>query len=52
MESFTEFSVQQAEHIPAWKALVQAFEADPSAKNPYEMKTKCTSGDCSKFRTC
>ncbi|KAJ7300519.1 hypothetical protein DFH08DRAFT_919257 [Mycena albidolilacea] len=40
MESFTEFSVQQAEHVPAWKALVQAFEADPSAKNPYEMKTK------------
>ncbi|KAJ7797560.1 hypothetical protein B0H14DRAFT_3493624 [Mycena olivaceomarginata] len=40
MESFTEFSVQQAERVPAWKALVAAFEADPSAENPYEMKTK------------
>ncbi|KAJ7353487.1 hypothetical protein DFH08DRAFT_805034 [Mycena albidolilacea] len=40
MESFTEFSAQQAECVPGWKALVDAFEADPSAKNPYEMKVK------------
>ncbi|KAJ7725755.1 hypothetical protein B0H14DRAFT_3519240 [Mycena olivaceomarginata] len=40
MESFTEFSAQQAERMPCWKALVEAIEANPSAKNPYEMKVK------------
>ncbi|KAJ7337661.1 hypothetical protein DFH08DRAFT_964625 [Mycena albidolilacea] len=40
MESFSEFSVQQAERVPAWKALVEAFKANPSAPNLYEMKTK------------
>jgi hypothetical protein len=50
MESFTEFSAQQAERVPGWKALVDAFEADPSAKNPYEMKVKGTSGNSSNFR--
>jgi hypothetical protein len=37
-EAFEAFTVQQAEWVPAWKRMVEDFEADPSAKNPYEMK--------------
>jgi hypothetical protein len=43
-EAFEAFTVQQAERVPAWKRMVEDFEADPSAKNPYEMKI---SGMCS-----
>ncbi|KAJ7728986.1 hypothetical protein B0H14DRAFT_2409803, partial [Mycena olivaceomarginata] len=38
LESFTEFSTQQAEHVPEWKKKVEDFEADPTQPNPYRMK--------------
>ncbi|KAK7050119.1 CxC2 domain-containing protein [Favolaschia claudopus] len=37
-EAFEAFTVQQAERVPAWKQMVQDFEADSSKKNPYEIK--------------
>jgi hypothetical protein len=40
LEGFTQFSVQQAEWVPAWRAMVEAFEKDPKQKNPYEMTAK------------
>ncbi|KAJ7900467.1 hypothetical protein B0H13DRAFT_2336571 [Mycena leptocephala] len=40
LEGFTQFSVQQAERVPAWRAMVEAFEKDPKQKNPYEMTSK------------
>ncbi|KAJ7052976.1 hypothetical protein C8F01DRAFT_1090059 [Mycena amicta] len=35
-ESFKVFSEEQAEHVPRWKAMVEAFEADGNQLNPYE----------------
>jgi hypothetical protein len=32
------FTIQQAERVPAWKQMVQEFEADDTKKNPYEVK--------------
>ncbi|KAJ7840610.1 hypothetical protein B0H14DRAFT_3458005 [Mycena olivaceomarginata] len=40
MEAFTTFSTQQAERVPAWRAMVKAYENDPKQKNPYEMAVK------------
>ncbi|KAJ7463593.1 hypothetical protein FB451DRAFT_1043016 [Mycena latifolia] len=37
MESFTTFSMQQADWVPAWQAMVADFEQDPKKKNPYEL---------------
>ncbi|KAF8212570.1 hypothetical protein K438DRAFT_1957172 [Mycena galopus ATCC 62051] len=41
-EAFTEFSQRQAERIPGWREMVEKFEQDPGAKNPYEMKMQNT----------
>ncbi|KAJ7049133.1 hypothetical protein C8F01DRAFT_1265921 [Mycena amicta] len=35
-ESFKVFSEEQAEHVPRWKAMVEAFEANGNQPNPYE----------------
>ncbi|KAJ7848834.1 hypothetical protein B0H14DRAFT_2356572 [Mycena olivaceomarginata] len=37
-EAFEAFTLQQSERVPAWKRMVEEFEADASRKNPYEMK--------------
>jgi hypothetical protein len=37
-EAFEGFTLQQGERVPAWKRMVEEFEADASKKNPYEMK--------------
>ncbi|KAJ7204381.1 hypothetical protein GGX14DRAFT_569495 [Mycena pura] len=39
-EAFKVFTTQQVERVPEWKALVNAYERDNSAKNPYSMETK------------
>ncbi|KAF7308657.1 CxC2 domain-containing protein [Mycena chlorophos] len=36
--AFTAFCVEQAEHVPRWLELVNAFEADNHQPNPYESK--------------
>ncbi|KAJ7118008.1 hypothetical protein C8R43DRAFT_1153763 [Mycena crocata] len=36
LEGFTTFSMQQEARVPAWRAMVVAFEADPKKPNPYE----------------
>ncbi|KAJ7164569.1 hypothetical protein C8R43DRAFT_1122450 [Mycena crocata] len=36
LEGFTSFSQQQADRVPVWRAMVEAFEADPKKPNPYE----------------
>ncbi|KAJ7736633.1 hypothetical protein B0H16DRAFT_1466534 [Mycena metata] len=43
LEGFTQFSAQQADRVPAWKKMVEDFEADPNKKNPYENTTPCIS---------
>ncbi|KAJ7681054.1 hypothetical protein DFH06DRAFT_1265705 [Mycena polygramma] len=40
MESFASFSMQQSERVPGWKAIVETFEKNPKAKNPYEIKVR------------
>ncbi|KAJ7795036.1 hypothetical protein B0H14DRAFT_2532632 [Mycena olivaceomarginata] len=40
-EAFEMFTIQQAKRVPAlpaWKQMVQEFEADDTKKNPYEVK--------------
>ncbi|KAJ7788725.1 hypothetical protein B0H14DRAFT_2627987 [Mycena olivaceomarginata] len=37
-EAFEAFSLQQADRVPAWKKMVEEFEADGTKKNPYEIK--------------
>ncbi|KAF8210756.1 hypothetical protein K438DRAFT_1958976 [Mycena galopus ATCC 62051] len=37
-EVFKLFSLQQAERVPAWKKMVEDYEADGTKKNPYTMK--------------
>ncbi|KAF7351520.1 CxC2 domain-containing protein [Mycena sanguinolenta] len=37
-EAFELFSLQQAERVPAWKKLVEEYEADNTKKNPYSLK--------------
>ncbi|KAJ7116750.1 hypothetical protein C8R46DRAFT_1051327 [Mycena filopes] len=39
-QAFELFSVQQADRVPAWKKMVEDFEADGEQKNPYEMKIR------------
>ncbi|KAJ7754817.1 hypothetical protein B0H16DRAFT_1458854 [Mycena metata] len=39
LEGFAQFSVQQADRVPAWKTMVEAFEADPNKPNPYKNTT-------------
>ncbi|KAF8215246.1 hypothetical protein K438DRAFT_1955238 [Mycena galopus ATCC 62051] len=41
MEAFTVFSVQQSNRIPGWRAMVEKFKKDPTAKNPYQRTEKC-----------
>ncbi|KAJ7278652.1 hypothetical protein C8J57DRAFT_1502495 [Mycena rebaudengoi] len=36
-DAFALFSVQQAERVPVWKAMVEELEQDATKKNPYEM---------------
>ncbi|KAF8205189.1 hypothetical protein K438DRAFT_1543320, partial [Mycena galopus ATCC 62051] len=40
MESFTVFSIQQTDRVPAWRAMVKTFEKNPKAKNPYQRTEK------------
>ncbi|KAJ7912792.1 hypothetical protein B0H13DRAFT_2232409 [Mycena leptocephala] len=37
MASLEVFTVNQMEHVPEWKAAVEAFEADATKPNPYEI---------------
>ncbi|KAJ7050384.1 hypothetical protein C8F01DRAFT_1264052 [Mycena amicta] len=39
-EAFAIFSAQQQERVPEWKAMVQMFEQNGEAKNPYEPVSK------------
>ncbi|KAJ7086807.1 hypothetical protein B0H15DRAFT_923109 [Mycena belliarum] len=36
-ESLATFTALQAEHVPEWKAMVEAFDADDASPNPYEL---------------
>ncbi|KAF7358779.1 CxC2 domain-containing protein [Mycena sanguinolenta] len=39
--AFEMFSAEQADRVPEWEAMAQAFDADPkTAKNPYEIKAR------------
>ncbi|KAF8155179.1 hypothetical protein K438DRAFT_1987093 [Mycena galopus ATCC 62051] len=40
LEAFTQFSMQQAARVPAWREMVENFERDLMAKNPYRMTSK------------
>ncbi|KAF7348390.1 CxC2 domain-containing protein [Mycena sanguinolenta] len=40
MQSFEEFSAQQADRVPEWRRLVLEFELDNKKKNPYEIEVK------------
>ncbi|KAJ7903741.1 hypothetical protein B0H14DRAFT_3421921 [Mycena olivaceomarginata] len=40
LEAFTDFSAQQAARVPDWRRMVEEFEKDPDAKNPYQMTVK------------
>ncbi|KAJ7210362.1 hypothetical protein GGX14DRAFT_565567 [Mycena pura] len=40
LEAFTEFSLQQAEHVLEWRLMVQAYEMENSQPNPYESTMK------------
>ncbi|KAF8183500.1 hypothetical protein K438DRAFT_1907965 [Mycena galopus ATCC 62051] len=40
LESFTQFSTQQAERVPVWLKMIQDFERNPEAKNPYRVVIK------------
>ncbi|KAF8144866.1 hypothetical protein K438DRAFT_1992428 [Mycena galopus ATCC 62051] len=40
MESFTLFSIEQAAQVPQWRGMIEKFEADPKAKNPYDVVKK------------
>ncbi|KAJ7444150.1 hypothetical protein B0H11DRAFT_1931307, partial [Mycena galericulata] len=40
LESFTAFTMQQADRVPAWKKMVEDFERDGKQKNPYEVTSK------------
>ncbi|KAF7321840.1 CxC2 domain-containing protein [Mycena kentingensis (nom. inval.)] len=37
--AFTDFSVEHADNVPQWVAMVDAFEADSSKPNPYQATT-------------
>ncbi|KAF7295136.1 CxC2 domain-containing protein [Mycena indigotica] len=39
-KAFEEFSLDQAERVPSWKAMVHEFEADGTKPNPYEGKVE------------
>jgi hypothetical protein len=36
-DSLATFTEHQAEHVPTWKAMVEAFEANSENPNPYEL---------------
>ncbi|KAJ7740500.1 hypothetical protein B0H14DRAFT_2407539 [Mycena olivaceomarginata] len=40
LEAFTDFSAQQAACVLHWRKMVEDFEKDPNAKNPYEMAVR------------
>ncbi|KAF8147457.1 hypothetical protein K438DRAFT_1509006, partial [Mycena galopus ATCC 62051] len=40
MESFTQFSVQQAARVPRWRKMVEDFEANSTNTNPYQMEKR------------
>lgn len=42
-EAFEVFTAEQGERTEGWRAMVHAFEANPKAPNPYEMKSR---GEC------
>ncbi|KAJ7830049.1 hypothetical protein B0H14DRAFT_2366095 [Mycena olivaceomarginata] len=45
-EAFKNFSLQQADRVPAWKIMVEGFEKDATKKNPYRMEVSgLTEGD-------
>ncbi|KAJ7715348.1 hypothetical protein B0H16DRAFT_1339955, partial [Mycena metata] len=37
LEAFTIFSLEQEEHVAGWLHMVEVYEADEKAKNPYEV---------------
>ncbi|KAF7301993.1 CxC2 domain-containing protein [Mycena indigotica] len=39
-EAFSQFTLQQADRVPQWKAMVEEFEADGSKQNPYQATVK------------
>ncbi|KAJ7216669.1 hypothetical protein GGX14DRAFT_359106 [Mycena pura] len=39
-DAFDEFSLQQANQVAAWKEMIDAYERDGSAKNPYSLEIK------------
>ncbi|KAJ7096584.1 hypothetical protein B0H15DRAFT_773847, partial [Mycena belliarum] len=36
-EAFTTFTENQIEHVDEWRLMVEAFEADPTKPNPYDL---------------
>jgi hypothetical protein len=50
LEAFTDFSAQQAARVPHWRKMVEDFEKDPNAKNPYEMAVHGTWGSSLSLR--
>ncbi|KAJ7608099.1 hypothetical protein DFH06DRAFT_1149139 [Mycena polygramma] len=41
-QAFEAFSLQQADRVPVWKAMVELYERKPDEKNPYKMKISGT----------
>ncbi|KAJ7707095.1 hypothetical protein B0H16DRAFT_1746660 [Mycena metata] len=39
-EAFEAFTQEQGERVNDWREMVHAFEADPTKKNPYEVKVR------------
>ncbi|KAJ7029081.1 hypothetical protein C8F04DRAFT_1188013 [Mycena alexandri] len=39
-EAFEAFTQEQGERVEGWREMVHAFEADPTKKNPYEVKVR------------
>ncbi|KAJ7617937.1 hypothetical protein FB45DRAFT_872384 [Roridomyces roridus] len=39
-EAFEDFTLQQSEHVPKWRKMVEEYEADGSKPNPYESSVK------------
>ncbi|KAJ7886239.1 hypothetical protein B0H14DRAFT_2243953, partial [Mycena olivaceomarginata] len=40
LEAFKDFSVQHAARVPIWHEMVETYERDPIAKNPYAFEMK------------
>ncbi|KAJ7106180.1 hypothetical protein C8R44DRAFT_886072 [Mycena epipterygia] len=45
LKSFTTFSMQQGDRVPAWRTIVEEFERDGKKKNPYEIPFRGESND-------